>query len=171
MLWIPYLIMCLFLLILFWVSYLALSVESSSSASSFCLAFTASINFGESYPLWSRGGVLNMGVFLYILHVPSAFGGRAGFDMDMCHFFLQHMQAAITVVVGGTGDWGARAGAECEAGLCLYSVPISSLWELGSDSRLLKQGSLEFQALLGSVLFKYASPSLYLETYLRNEGC
>ena len=44
-----------------------------------------------------------MGVFLYTLHVPSAFGGRAGFDKDTCHFFLQHMQAAFTLVVGGTG--------------------------------------------------------------------
>lgn len=68
-----------------------------------------------------------MGVFLYTLHVPSALGGRAGFDMGVCHFFLQQVQAAIILGVGGTGDGGARAGAECQAGLGLHSVPISTL--------------------------------------------
>ena len=42
--------------------------------------------------------------------MPSAFYGRVGFDMDAIHIFPQGVLAAITLVGGGAGDGGARAG-------------------------------------------------------------
>ena len=58
-----------------------------------------------------------MGTFLHRLHVPNAFGGRAGFDMDESHVFPQSVLAAITWVESGPGDGGATAGAGCGVGL------------------------------------------------------
>lgn len=42
-----------------------------------------------------------MGMSLYGLHVPDFFGGRTGFDMDICHFFPQDVLTAITLVEDG----------------------------------------------------------------------
>ena len=47
-----------------------------------------------------------MGVSLYRLNVPSAFGGRAGFDVDARHVFPQGVLAAITLGGGRAGDGG-----------------------------------------------------------------
>lgn len=42
---------------------------------------------------------------LYSLCVPSAFGGRAGFDVNTSHVFLQGMLAVITFGSMGRGLW------------------------------------------------------------------
>lgn len=39
-----------------------------------------------------------MGVSLYSLCVPSGFGGRPGFDVNISHIFAQVVLAAITLV-------------------------------------------------------------------------
>ena len=46
---------------------------------------------------------------LHSLCVPSAFGGKAGFDMNTSRAFPQDMPAAITLLGGGTGYGRARA--------------------------------------------------------------
>ena len=53
----------------------------------------------------------HVGLSLYILHVPTAFGGRAGFDLNISHVFPQSVQAAITLLVCGAGERGAKANA------------------------------------------------------------
>ena len=57
-----------------------------------------------------------MGAPIHSLCVPSAFFGRAGFDIITSHIFPQDVLAAITLVGGGAGEGGARAGARCGAG-------------------------------------------------------
>ena len=76
---------------------------------------------------------------LYSLHVPNAFGGRPGFDKNTSHIFPQGVLVAITLVGGGAGSGGARAGAMCKPGLPLCSVAIAALSETGSDPKLLEQ--------------------------------
>ena len=66
-------------------------------------------------------------VSLYTLQVPSAFGGRARFDVNRSHLFTQGVLAAINLVGGRVGDGGGRAIARCEAGLPLCSVAITAL--------------------------------------------
>jgi hypothetical protein len=39
----------------------------------------------------------------YSLLVPSGFGGRAGFDINIGHLFLQGELPAVTLAAGGTG--------------------------------------------------------------------
>ena len=56
------------------------------------------------------------------------------------HIFPQGVLAAITLVGGGAGDGGARAGARSEVGL-LCSVAVTALLGAGSDSKLLEQKS------------------------------
>ena len=80
-----------------------------------------------------------MGASLYRLCVPNAFGGRAGFEMDVTYIFPQGTVAAITFIGRGAGDEGARAGIGCEVGLPLCSVAITPLLWLGPDPRLLEQ--------------------------------
>ena len=48
-----------------------------------------------------------MGTSLNILYVPSAFSGRAGFDMDANHIFPQGVLTATTLVEGGAGNGGS----------------------------------------------------------------
>ena len=67
-----------------------------------------------------------MGVSLYRLHVPSAFGGRARFDMDASHVFPKGVLAAIMVRVGA-GNVGVRARVGYEVELPLCSVVITTL--------------------------------------------
>lgn len=43
------------------------------------------------------------GASLYRLHVPNAFGGRAGFDMNVHHICYQDVLAAIKLGGDGTG--------------------------------------------------------------------
>ena len=78
-------------------------------------------------------------VSLYRLHVPSAFGGRAGFDVDASNIFLQDVLASVTLVGGGTAHRGAKAEAGCEARLPLCSVAITALLWVGSDPELVEQ--------------------------------
>ena len=68
-----------------------------------------------------------MGASLCRLHVPSAFGVRAEFDVDASHVFPQSVLAAITLVGGVADDWGARVCAGCKAGLPLCSVAVATL--------------------------------------------
>ena len=72
-----------------------------------------------------------VGVSLYSLHVPSHFGGRAGFDINTGHVFPQLALAAVTLVGGGTGEGGARAGARCEPGLHFCSLASTTLSVMG----------------------------------------
>lgn len=69
-----------------------------------------------------------MGASLCRLCVPSAFGGRAGFDVDTSHIFPQGVLTAITLLGGVAGD--GRASTGCKAGLTLCSGA-------GSDPKLL----------------------------------
>ena len=80
-----------------------------------------------------------MGASLCRQRVPNAFGGRPGFDVDSIHVFPQGLLAAITLVGIGTGDGGARAGTECEAGLPLCSVAVTTLSWVASVPKLLEQ--------------------------------
>ena len=65
-----------------------------------------------------------MGAPLYSLCVPSAFFGRAGFDIITSHIFPQGVLAAITLVGGWAAHGRARTGASFEPGLPLSSVAI-----------------------------------------------
>lgn len=67
-------------------------------------------------------GCLYMGTSLYILYVPSAFSGRAGFDMDANHIFPQGVLTATPLVESGLEMEGLKAGVECEKKL---QVPLS----------------------------------------------
>ena len=161
MLWIPYLVNCLFLF------DAVLGVFSCSFSWEHFLWLFILVNIHclyefrwNSYLLWSWRGVLNVGVSLYRLHVPNAFSGRAGFDMGTCHLFPQCVPEAITLVVGGAEieglelELGVRwdsLSIQCPSTPCQSSGMIPSCW-----SR-----SLEFQALLASVLFKCVFPSPY----------
>ena len=59
--------------------------------------------------------------------MPNAFGGRAGFDVDVSHIFPQHALATIILVMDVAGDGGPRAGGGCEVGL-LCSVLVPAHW-------------------------------------------
>ena len=71
-------------------------------------------------------------VSLYRLHVPNAFGGKAGLDVDASHVFPQGVLPAVTFVGDGAGDGGARACTGCEAGLLStqWSSPHCQWWGL-----------------------------------------
>lgn len=145
MLWIPYLIMCLFLLILFCVSYLALSVESSSS----CLFIL--INFHCLNNLkWKLPGVVLKGSLTWVCSCTHCMFPVSG-ELDLTRTRVTSFFSMAAFHLGSGWNWieGLGAGAECEQDFVSIQCSSSSLWELGSDSKLLKQGSLEFQALLG----------------------
>ena len=76
---------------------------------------------------------------IYSLHVPIAFGGKAGFDMNRRYTFPQVVLASVTLVRGGAGDGGARARAMCEPVLPLCSVAIPVLSGVGLDPKLMEQ--------------------------------
>ena len=77
---------------------------------------------------------------LYI--VCTFFGGRAGSDINTGHIFLQRVLAAITLMGGGAGDGGARAGVRCEAGLAIFSVAyqgwgqVPSCWSRSPEGQV-----------------------------------
>ena len=71
-----------------------------------------------------------VGASLYSLCVLSHFGRRAGFDVNTSPFFPQGVLSATTLVEGGAGDGGARAGARCKAGFPLCSVALATLLEM-----------------------------------------
>ena len=56
-----------------------------------------------------------MGASLCRLCVPSAFSGRAGFDVDARHILLQGVLAAVTLVSGVARHGRAKACTGCEA--------------------------------------------------------
>ena len=58
------------------------------------------------------------------LRVSNAFGGKAGFNVDVIHFFPQGVLSAITLVWRVTRDRVARDGVWFETGLllCPYSL-------------------------------------------------
>ena len=68
----------------------------------------------------------------------NAFGGRAGFDVDVSHVFPQGVLAALIFVVVRAGGGGARAGAGCEVGLPLCSTALTALLGVGFDPMLLE---------------------------------
>lgn len=80
-----------------------------------------------------------MGVSLYRLHVPDTFGRGAGFDMEASHIFPQGVLEIVTLVGVGTGHRGARGRTGSEAILPLYSVTVTALPGMGSDTKFLKQ--------------------------------
>ena len=82
-----------------------------------------------------------VGAFLYRLHMPNIFGGRAGFDMDASHVFLQGTLAAIHLVWDGAGERMTKTGARCEVGLTLWSVAVTALSCVGCDPKLLEKKS------------------------------
>ena len=84
-------------------------------------------------------GFSNVAVSLYRLHVPIAFGMKAGFNLDVSHVFPHGVLAAITLVVGWAREGGATTGPGCETGLPLCSVAITALSRVGSDLNLLEQ--------------------------------
>ena len=51
--------------------------------------------------------------------MPNAFGRTAGSEADASHIFPQGVLVAVTLVRGGAGDGGAKAGTGYEAGLPL----------------------------------------------------
>ena len=111
-----------------------------------------------------------MGASLCQLHVPSAFDGRAGFDMEASHVFPQGVLTAVTLVQGGTRDRGARVGARYEARLPLCSVAIITLQGQGLIPGCCSR-SPEFHAQAGSVSFKRVYfPSPHTGTFATEEG-
>lgn len=80
-----------------------------------------------------------MGVSPYRLCLPSAFGERAGFDVDAGHIFSQGVQTAVTLVGGVAGAGGTRACTGREAWLCLCLATVTVLPGTGSDPTLLEQ--------------------------------
>lgn len=116
---------------------LALSIESSS------LVFIL-LNFLYLYEYrWNNHFLqsrrTHMGASLYKLHMPNASGGKAELDIDSGHIFPQGVLAALTLVSGRTGDWGARASTGRDLGFPLYSVPVTTLSGLGSVPKFLMQ--------------------------------
>lgn len=68
--------------------------------------------------------------FLYKLHVPNAFGGRAGLEVDASCVFPQDVQAATTLVEGGSRD----GGQELEPAV-KWDVPCSVATIAGSGGK------------------------------------
>ena len=96
--------------------FLLLSIESHFSAFSFWFTFSAFMNL-KYLPLVISKGWSYVVVFLYRLHVPKAFGGKTGFDVDTVYLFPESVLAALILVGDRTGDGSARADVWCEAGL------------------------------------------------------
>ena len=55
------------------------------------------MNLGETVTYRGLEGVFHGEACLYRLHVPSAFGGRAGFDLNISHVLPQGVLAALTL--------------------------------------------------------------------------
>ena len=68
-----------------------------------------------------------MGVSLYRLRVPKAFGGKTRFDVGAIYLFPESVLAALTLLRDRTGDGGPRADVWCEAGLVSgHHFPLGS---------------------------------------------
>ena len=80
----------------------------------------------------SLKGFSYVDVSLYGLYLPMAFGGRAGFDVNASHVFLQGVSASTPLVGDLTHEGGARAYARCEVALPFCSLAICALSKLRS---------------------------------------
>lgn len=80
-----------------------------------------------------------LGASLCRQHLHSAFGRRAGFDVDASHIFPEVILAAFTLVVVAAGGGAARAHSWCKTELPFCSVAVTSLSGVGSVFKLLKQ--------------------------------
>ena len=99
---------------------LSLSIETNSSVFSFCFSLSVSIKLGATVTYSGLWGCYYVGASLYRLFMPSAFGGKAGFDMNTSHIFAQGVLAAWWEGEAGAGEM--RAGARFELGLLLCWV-------------------------------------------------
>ena len=102
-------------------------------------------------------GYSYVGASLYRLHKPNAFDGRVGFDVDVSFIFPQIVLAAITLVVCGTGDGGARAGTRC--GGETSSVPIVHHCSVRSPCGQARTGFVPFKCILNSPHTEIFAPS------------
>ena len=73
----------------------------------------------KQLPIVVLKGCSFVGRSLSRLCLPSAFGGKAEFDVNAYHIFPQGVLVAITLLGGVAGDEGARACAKFEASLPL----------------------------------------------------
>ena len=140
MLWILYLVNCLFLFHCFLVIF------SWSFNWEWCPCLFILLNFlclyefrWNSCILWALKRCSYGGVSLCRLHVPRAFGERAGFNVDASHVFPQGILAAITLGGSVAGGGGARAYEGFEVGFSLCSVAGIILLGVGSDPYLQEQ--------------------------------
>lgn len=78
-------------------------------------------------------------VSLHTLPTPSGFAVRFGFDMSTSGIFPQGVPAAITLVLGATGERSDRARVRCEVGLPLCSVANTALLRVRLGNELLEQ--------------------------------
>lgn len=80
-------------------------MESSSSAFSFCLALPVSVNLDETVTCFGFEEVFLCGSVPCDLHEPSAFSGRAGFDVGASHVSPRGVLAAAMLVRGRGWRW------------------------------------------------------------------
>ena len=66
------------------------------------------MNLVETFIIVTLKSFSHLGVSLYSLQVPSAFGGRVEFGVNRTQIFPQGVLAAITLLRGGAGDVGVR---------------------------------------------------------------
>ena len=90
--------------------FLFFSFETNSSLFSFCLTLSVSMVLGETVTCSSLEGVS----LCWSLLVSSDFGGRAGSQVNMGHFFPQGVLIHILFWGSGVEDRGANARARCE---------------------------------------------------------
>lgn len=81
-----------------------LSIEISSCIFSFCLTFSVFLNLGKTVTCCGLEGVSLSGNILVPFSLPSAFGGRPGFDLKISHVFGQGLLASVMLVGGEAGD-------------------------------------------------------------------
>ena len=93
----------------------------------------------KQLPIVVLKGCSYVGVSLCRLHLPSAFDGRTGFDMDTSHVLPQGVLNTITCVGGVACDGGTRVCSGFEAELPLCSVVLTTLSRAGSAPKLLEQ--------------------------------
>ena len=97
------------------------------------------MKLGETVTYPSLEGLALCGSILYSLCVPSDFGGRPGFYVNMSCIF-PHVVVAVGTLVGvETGDGVFRARIRCELGLLLCSVVNTTLLRVGLWPKLLEE--------------------------------
>ena len=95
----------------------------------------------KQLPIVVLKGCPYVGVSLCSLHMPSGFGGRAGYDVNTSEVFPQGVLAAITLVGGRAEDGGGSAGARCELGFPFCLVVLTALSGAEASLKLLEQMS------------------------------